>query len=100
MGQRGQRPRACGRKRSVSLRQKEDKKAEQGSLEELSREKGGDEADRARQKSPQPSEPVGVQRRSPLVRSRKTGSMEVTVLCCPPCSCKGLFLGFGFLAFL
>ncbi|KAL9838059.1 inositol hexakisphosphate and diphosphoinositol-pentakisphosphate kinase 1 isoform 3-T4 [Geothlypis trichas] len=57
--------------------EKEDKKAEQGSLEELSREKGGDEADRARQKSPQPSEPVGVQRRSPLVRSRKTGSMEV-----------------------
>ncbi|XP_063026188.1 inositol hexakisphosphate and diphosphoinositol-pentakisphosphate kinase 1 isoform X8 [Melospiza melodia melodia] len=55
----------------------EDKKADQGSLEDLSREKGGDEAERARQKSPQPSEPVSIQRRSPLVRSRKTGSMEV-----------------------
>ncbi|XP_066414975.1 inositol hexakisphosphate and diphosphoinositol-pentakisphosphate kinase 1 isoform X3 [Molothrus aeneus] len=55
----------------------EDKKADQGSLEDLSHEKGGDEADRARQKSPQPSEPVSIQRRSPLVRSRKTGSMEV-----------------------
>ncbi|NXE68228.1 VIP1 kinase, partial [Calcarius ornatus] len=55
----------------------EDKKADQGSLEDLSREKGSDEADRARQKSPQPAEPVSIQRRSPLVRSRKTGSMEV-----------------------
>ncbi|NWU02088.1 VIP1 kinase, partial [Urocynchramus pylzowi] len=55
----------------------EDKKADQGSLEDLSNEKGSDEPDRARQKSPQPSEPVSIQRRSPLVRSRKTGSMEV-----------------------
>ncbi|XP_063268364.1 inositol hexakisphosphate and diphosphoinositol-pentakisphosphate kinase 1 isoform X4 [Prinia subflava] len=55
----------------------EDKKADQGSLEDLSNEKGSDEPDRARQKSPQPSEPVSVQRRSPLVRNRKTGSMEV-----------------------
>ncbi|NXF23053.1 VIP1 kinase, partial [Rhodinocichla rosea] len=55
----------------------EDKKADQGSLEDLSHEKGSDEADRARQRSPQPSEPVSIQRRSPLVRSRKTGSMEV-----------------------
>ncbi|XP_068059491.1 inositol hexakisphosphate and diphosphoinositol-pentakisphosphate kinase 1 isoform X7 [Anomalospiza imberbis] len=55
----------------------EDKKADQGSLEDLSNEKGCDEPDRARQKSPQPSEPVSIQRRSPLVRSRKTGSMEV-----------------------
>uniref|UniRef100_A0A8C3QCM9 Inositol hexakisphosphate and diphosphoinositol-pentakisphosphate kinase n=1 Tax=Geospiza parvula TaxID=87175 RepID=A0A8C3QCM9_GEOPR len=55
----------------------EDKKADQGSLEDLSHEKGSDEADGARQKSPQPSEPVSIQRRSPLVRSRKTGSMEV-----------------------
>ncbi|NWT25346.1 VIP1 kinase, partial [Cardinalis cardinalis] len=55
----------------------EDKKADQGSLEDLSHEKGSDEADRARQKSPQPSEPISIQRRSPLVRSRKTGSMEV-----------------------
>ncbi|XP_053844408.1 inositol hexakisphosphate and diphosphoinositol-pentakisphosphate kinase 1 isoform X5 [Vidua macroura] len=55
----------------------EDKKADQGSLEDLSSGKGSDEPDRARQKSPQPSEPVSIQRRSPLVRSRKTGSMEV-----------------------
>ncbi|XP_053811185.1 inositol hexakisphosphate and diphosphoinositol-pentakisphosphate kinase 1 isoform X6 [Vidua chalybeata] len=55
----------------------EDKKADQGSLEDLSNGKGSDEPDRARQKSPQPSEPVSIQRRSPLVRSRKTGSMEV-----------------------
>uniref|UniRef100_A0A8D2QS43 Inositol hexakisphosphate and diphosphoinositol-pentakisphosphate kinase n=1 Tax=Zosterops lateralis melanops TaxID=1220523 RepID=A0A8D2QS43_ZOSLA len=55
----------------------EDKKADQGSLEDLSNEKGSDEPDRARQKSPQPSEPVSIQRRSPLVRNRKTGSMEV-----------------------
>ncbi|XP_071424193.1 inositol hexakisphosphate and diphosphoinositol-pentakisphosphate kinase 1 isoform X2 [Pithys albifrons albifrons] len=55
----------------------EDKKADQGSLEDLSKEKGSDEPDRAQQKSPQPSEPVGVQRRSPLIRNRKTGSMEV-----------------------
>uniref|UniRef100_A0A8U8BLK2 Inositol hexakisphosphate and diphosphoinositol-pentakisphosphate kinase n=1 Tax=Geospiza parvula TaxID=87175 RepID=A0A8U8BLK2_GEOPR len=61
----------------------EDKKADQGSLEDLSHEKGSDEADGARQKSPQPSEPVSIQRRSPLVRSRKTGSMEVTVLLVP-----------------
>ncbi|XP_039932790.1 inositol hexakisphosphate and diphosphoinositol-pentakisphosphate kinase 1 isoform X2 [Hirundo rustica] len=55
----------------------EDKKADQGSLEDLSNQKGSDEPDRARQKSPHPSEPVSIQRRSPLVRNRKTGSMEV-----------------------
>uniref|UniRef100_A0A8U7P1U0 Inositol hexakisphosphate and diphosphoinositol-pentakisphosphate kinase n=1 Tax=Corvus moneduloides TaxID=1196302 RepID=A0A8U7P1U0_CORMO len=61
----------------------EDKKADQGSLEDLSNEKGSDEPDRARQKSPQPSEPVSIQRRSPLIRNRKTGSMEVTMLLVP-----------------
>ncbi|KFV43492.1 Inositol hexakisphosphate and diphosphoinositol-pentakisphosphate kinase 1, partial [Tyto alba] len=55
----------------------EDKKADQGSLEDLSKEKSTDEPDRAQQRSPQPSEPVGIQRRSPLIRNRKTGSMEV-----------------------
>ncbi|XP_075015688.1 inositol hexakisphosphate and diphosphoinositol-pentakisphosphate kinase 1 isoform X2 [Calonectris borealis] len=55
----------------------EDKKADQGSLEDLSKEKGIDEPDRAQQRSPQPSEPVSIQRRSPLIRNRKTGSMEV-----------------------
>ncbi|XP_056202405.1 inositol hexakisphosphate and diphosphoinositol-pentakisphosphate kinase 1 isoform X8 [Falco biarmicus] len=55
----------------------EDKKADQGSLEDLSKEKGTDEPDRAQQRSPQPSEPVSIHRRSPLIRNRKTGSMEV-----------------------
>ncbi|XP_050759004.1 inositol hexakisphosphate and diphosphoinositol-pentakisphosphate kinase 1 isoform X2 [Gymnogyps californianus] len=55
----------------------EDKKADQGSLEDLSKEKGIDEPDRAQQRSPQPCEPVSIQRRSPLIRNRKTGSMEV-----------------------
>ncbi|XP_074957043.1 inositol hexakisphosphate and diphosphoinositol-pentakisphosphate kinase 1 isoform X2 [Phalacrocorax aristotelis] len=55
----------------------EDKKADQGSLEDLSKEKGIDEPDHAQQRSPQPSEPVSIQRRSPLIRNRKTGSMEV-----------------------
>ncbi|XP_058702805.1 inositol hexakisphosphate and diphosphoinositol-pentakisphosphate kinase 1 isoform X2 [Poecile atricapillus] len=55
----------------------EEKKTDQGSLEDLSNKKSSDEPDCARQKSPQPSEPVSIQRRSPLVRNRKTGSMEV-----------------------
>ncbi|KAM6409455.1 inositol hexakisphosphate and diphosphoinositol-pentakisphosphate kinase 1 [Rhynochetos jubatus] len=55
----------------------EDKKADQGSLEDLSKEKGTDQPDRMPPRSPQPSEPVGIQRRSPLIRNRKTGSMEV-----------------------
>ncbi|XP_035424785.1 inositol hexakisphosphate and diphosphoinositol-pentakisphosphate kinase 1 isoform X5 [Cygnus atratus] len=55
----------------------EDKKTDQGSLEDLSKEKGIDEPNRAQQMSPQPSEPVSIQRRSPLIRNRKTGSMEV-----------------------
>ncbi|XP_071610105.1 inositol hexakisphosphate and diphosphoinositol-pentakisphosphate kinase 1 isoform X16 [Heliangelus exortis] len=55
----------------------EDKKADRGSLEDLSKEKGVDEPDRAQPRSPQSSEPVSIQRRSPLIRNRKTGSMEV-----------------------
>ncbi|XP_063201847.1 inositol hexakisphosphate and diphosphoinositol-pentakisphosphate kinase 1 isoform X6 [Chroicocephalus ridibundus] len=55
----------------------EDKKADQGSMEDLSKEKSIDEPDHAQQRSPQPSEPVSLQRRSPLIRNRKTGSMEV-----------------------
>uniref|UniRef100_A0A8B9FSM8 Inositol hexakisphosphate and diphosphoinositol-pentakisphosphate kinase n=1 Tax=Amazona collaria TaxID=241587 RepID=A0A8B9FSM8_9PSIT len=55
----------------------EDKKADQGSLEDLSKEKSMDEPDCAQQRSPQLSEPVSIQRRSPLIRNRKTGSMEV-----------------------
>ncbi|NWQ83120.1 VIP1 kinase, partial [Columbina picui] len=61
----------------VSFLQNEGKKASQGSLDNLSKEKGTDEPDRAQQRSPQPSEPVSIQRRSPLIRNRKTGSMEV-----------------------
>ncbi|XP_010715985.1 inositol hexakisphosphate and diphosphoinositol-pentakisphosphate kinase 1-like isoform X1 [Meleagris gallopavo] len=67
----------CAWSCQCSLLQSEDKKADQGSLEDLSKEKGMDEPDRAQPRSPQPSEPVGVQRRSPLIRNRKTGSMEV-----------------------
>ncbi|XP_057257320.1 inositol hexakisphosphate and diphosphoinositol-pentakisphosphate kinase 1 isoform X4 [Pezoporus wallicus] len=55
----------------------EDKKADQGSLEDLSKEKSMDEPDHTQQRSPQLSEPVSIQRRSPLIRNRKTGSMEV-----------------------
>ncbi|KAM9375052.1 inositol hexakisphosphate and diphosphoinositol-pentakisphosphate kinase 1 [Phaethornis superciliosus] len=55
----------------------EDKKADRGSLEDLSKEKGVDEPDRAQPRSPQSCEPVSIQRKSPLIRNRKTGSMEV-----------------------
>ncbi|XP_077173886.1 inositol hexakisphosphate and diphosphoinositol-pentakisphosphate kinase 1 isoform X3 [Paroedura picta] len=60
--------------------EKEAKKpeGEQGSLNDLAKAKGTmDEADQVQQLSPQPAEPVYVQRRSPLIRNRKTGSMEV-----------------------
>ncbi|XP_027544021.1 inositol hexakisphosphate and diphosphoinositol-pentakisphosphate kinase 1 isoform X7 [Neopelma chrysocephalum] len=67
-------PTGCGFRPASA--ENEDKKADQGSLEDLSK-KGSDEPDRAQQKSPQPSEPVSIQRRSPLIRNRKTGSMEV-----------------------
>ncbi|XP_078539434.1 inositol hexakisphosphate and diphosphoinositol-pentakisphosphate kinase 1 isoform X19 [Lissotriton helveticus] len=55
----------------------EDKKTDPGSLEDLSRVKGVDEVDRALLMSPLPSEPISIQRKSPLTRARKTGSMEV-----------------------
>uniref|UniRef100_A0AAX7UZN8 Inositol hexakisphosphate and diphosphoinositol-pentakisphosphate kinase n=1 Tax=Astatotilapia calliptera TaxID=8154 RepID=A0AAX7UZN8_ASTCA len=47
----------------------EDKKPNQGSLEDLSQ----DEPDQALQVS----DPINIQRRSPMIRNRKTGSMEV-----------------------
>ncbi|KAI3371062.1 hypothetical protein L3Q82_023697, partial [Scortum barcoo] len=47
----------------------EDKKPNQGSLEDLSQ----DQPDRALPVS----EPINIQRRSPMIRNRKTGSMEV-----------------------
>lgn len=52
------------------LAQNGQKQADPGSLEDLSR----DETDRAVPLS----EPIGIQRRSPLIRNHKTGSMEVT----------------------
>ncbi|XP_044834779.1 inositol hexakisphosphate and diphosphoinositol-pentakisphosphate kinase 1 isoform X4 [Mauremys mutica] len=55
----------------------DDKKPNQGSMEDLSKVKSIDETDQAQERSPQPSEPICIQRRSPLIRNRKTGSMEV-----------------------
>uniref|UniRef100_A0A3B3UT06 Inositol hexakisphosphate and diphosphoinositol-pentakisphosphate kinase n=1 Tax=Poecilia latipinna TaxID=48699 RepID=A0A3B3UT06_9TELE len=51
------------------MRQNGQKKEERGSLDDLSR----DETDRA----VPVSEPITIQRRSPLIRNHKTGSMEV-----------------------
>ncbi|KAM5170433.1 inositol hexakisphosphate and diphosphoinositol-pentakisphosphate kinase 1 isoform 2-T2 [Mantella aurantiaca] len=55
----------------------EDKKTDQGSLEDLSKVKGTDDVDRSILMSPLPSEPISIHRKSPLTRARKTGSMEV-----------------------
>ncbi|TFK04319.1 LIM homeobox transcription factor 1-alpha [Platysternon megacephalum] len=55
----------------------DDKKPNQGSMEDLSKVKSIDETDQAQERSSQPSEPICIQRRSPLIRNRKTGSMEV-----------------------
>ncbi|XP_029766587.1 inositol hexakisphosphate and diphosphoinositol-pentakisphosphate kinase 1 isoform X6 [Terrapene carolina triunguis] len=55
----------------------DDKKPNQGSMEDLSKVKSTDETDQAQERSSQPSEPICIQRRSPLIRNRKTGSMEV-----------------------
>uniref|UniRef100_A0A8C4LMT2 Inositol hexakisphosphate and diphosphoinositol-pentakisphosphate kinase n=1 Tax=Equus asinus asinus TaxID=83772 RepID=A0A8C4LMT2_EQUAS len=49
----------------------------QRSMENLCPGKASDEPDRALQTSPQPSEGPGLPRRSPLIRNRKAGSMEV-----------------------
>ncbi|XP_008335341.1 inositol hexakisphosphate and diphosphoinositol-pentakisphosphate kinase 2 isoform X4 [Cynoglossus semilaevis] len=54
---------------SAEVARQGQKEADPGSLEDLSR----DETDRAVPLS----EPIAIQRRSPLVRNRKTGSMEV-----------------------
>uniref|UniRef100_A0A668SS34 Inositol hexakisphosphate and diphosphoinositol-pentakisphosphate kinase n=1 Tax=Oreochromis aureus TaxID=47969 RepID=A0A668SS34_OREAU len=59
----------------------EDKKPNQGSLEDLSQ----DEPDQALQIS----DPINIQRRSPMIRNRKTGSMEVPD--CQSSLCSGLF---------
>uniref|UniRef100_A0A3P9BZZ8 Inositol hexakisphosphate and diphosphoinositol-pentakisphosphate kinase n=1 Tax=Maylandia zebra TaxID=106582 RepID=A0A3P9BZZ8_9CICH len=59
----------------------EDKKPNQGSLEDLSQ----DEPDQALQVS----DPINIQRRSPMIRNRKTGSMEVLSETSPTHSAKG-----------
>uniref|UniRef100_A0A8D2JEG6 Inositol hexakisphosphate and diphosphoinositol-pentakisphosphate kinase n=1 Tax=Varanus komodoensis TaxID=61221 RepID=A0A8D2JEG6_VARKO len=51
-------------------------KPERGSLEDIARPKAADETDQAQQ----PLEPIPIQRRSPLIRNRKAGSMEVGML--------------------
>ncbi|XP_075387632.1 inositol hexakisphosphate and diphosphoinositol-pentakisphosphate kinase 1 isoform X10 [Tenrec ecaudatus] len=55
----------------------EEMKTDQGSMENLCPGKASDEPDRALQTSPQPFEGPGLPRRSPLIRNRKAGSMEV-----------------------
>ncbi|KAM5240852.1 inositol hexakisphosphate and diphosphoinositol-pentakisphosphate kinase 1 isoform 34-T45 [Hipposideros larvatus] len=55
----------------------EEMKTDQGSMENLCPGKASDEPDRALQASPQPPEGPGLPRRSPLIRNRKAGSMEV-----------------------
>ncbi|XP_056428074.1 inositol hexakisphosphate and diphosphoinositol-pentakisphosphate kinase 1 isoform X7 [Hyla sarda] len=51
----------------------EDRKTDQGSIEDLSKAKSTDEVDR----SILMTEPISIHRKSPLIRNRKTGSMEV-----------------------
>ncbi|KAH0620137.1 hypothetical protein JD844_014770 [Phrynosoma platyrhinos] len=61
--------------------QKEVKKLEQGTgQEDMTETKGTDETDHVHQLASQSLEPVCLQRRSPLIRNRKTGSMECTGL--------------------
>ncbi|KAM4829433.1 inositol hexakisphosphate and diphosphoinositol-pentakisphosphate kinase 1 isoform 2-T5 [Thomomys bottae] len=60
----------------------EEIKTDQGSMENLCPGKASDEPDRALQTSPQPPEGPGLPRRSPLIRNRKAGSMEVMNMQC------------------
>ncbi|XP_006778078.1 PREDICTED: inositol hexakisphosphate and diphosphoinositol-pentakisphosphate kinase 1 isoform X5 [Myotis davidii] len=60
----------------------EEMKTDQGSMENLCPRKASDEPDRALQTSPQPPEGPGLPRRSPLIRNRKAGSMEVMNMQC------------------
>uniref|UniRef100_A0A2K6FYW7 Inositol hexakisphosphate and diphosphoinositol-pentakisphosphate kinase n=1 Tax=Propithecus coquereli TaxID=379532 RepID=A0A2K6FYW7_PROCO len=71
----GSAPTGCGFRPASS--ENEEMTADQGSMENLCPGKASDEPDRALQTSPQPSEGPGLPRRSPLVRNRKAGSMEV-----------------------
>lgn len=60
----------------------EEMKTDQGSMENLCPGKASDEPDQALQASPQPPEGPGLPRRSPLIRNRKAGSMEVMNMQC------------------
>ncbi|KAM6181606.1 inositol hexakisphosphate and diphosphoinositol-pentakisphosphate kinase 1 isoform 18-T18 [Erethizon dorsatum] len=71
----GSAPTGCGFRPASS--ENEEMKTDQGSMENLCRGKASDEPDRALQTSPQPPEGPGLPRRSPLIRNRKAGSMEV-----------------------
>ncbi|XP_029807451.1 inositol hexakisphosphate and diphosphoinositol-pentakisphosphate kinase 1 isoform X11 [Suricata suricatta] len=71
----GNAPTGCGFRPASS--ENEEMKADQGSMENLCPGKASDERDRALQTSPQPPEGPGLPRRSPLIRNRKAGSMEV-----------------------
>ncbi|XP_076983769.1 inositol hexakisphosphate and diphosphoinositol-pentakisphosphate kinase 1 isoform X3 [Tamandua tetradactyla] len=76
----GSAPTGCGFRPASS--ENEEMKTDQGSMENLCPGKASDEPDRALQTSPQPSEGPGLPRRSPLVRNRKAGSMEVMNMQC------------------
>uniref|UniRef100_A0A2K6V7L6 Inositol hexakisphosphate and diphosphoinositol-pentakisphosphate kinase n=1 Tax=Saimiri boliviensis boliviensis TaxID=39432 RepID=A0A2K6V7L6_SAIBB len=71
----GSAPAGCGFRPASS--ENEELKTNQGSMENLCPGKASDEPDRALQTSPQPPEGPGLPRRSPLIRNRKAGSMEV-----------------------
>nr|XP_048315446.1 inositol hexakisphosphate and diphosphoinositol-pentakisphosphate kinase 1 isoform X3 [Myodes glareolus] len=76
----GSAPAGCGFRPASS--ENEEMKADQGSIENLCPGKASDEPDRALQTSPQPVEGTGLPRRSPLIRNRKAGSMEVMNMQC------------------
>ncbi|XP_059769421.1 inositol hexakisphosphate and diphosphoinositol-pentakisphosphate kinase 1 isoform X3 [Balaenoptera ricei] len=76
----GSAPPGCGFRPASS--ENEEMKTDQGSMEDLCPGKASDEPDRALQTSPQPSEGPGLPKRSPLIRNRKAGSMEVMNMQC------------------
>ncbi|XP_056666333.1 inositol hexakisphosphate and diphosphoinositol-pentakisphosphate kinase 1 isoform X4 [Monodelphis domestica] len=71
----GSAPTGCGFRPASS--ENEEIQTDKGSMENLCRSRGRDEPDRVLQTSPQPPEIPGLPRRSPLIRNRKAGSMEV-----------------------
>ncbi|XP_031227512.1 inositol hexakisphosphate and diphosphoinositol-pentakisphosphate kinase 1 isoform X4 [Mastomys coucha] len=76
----GSAPAGCGFRPASS--ENEEMKTDPGSIENLCPGKASDEPDRALQTSPQPVEGTGLPRRSPLIRNRKAGSMEVMNIQC------------------